>query len=268
MDGVLAQGRAVTIYALTVAKNEEHRYLRSFLDNVADWADQHFFYDDRSEDNTFKTALIHGRPNLTAALRSLDSPSFDQDEGMFRQAAWDSFERHCRPQEGDWVLVIDCDEMLVANHHLQPYLQEGTSAVAAALRSECDLVHGPVSLAFHEVFGWQDKTPLVRMDGFWGIGFAPRLFPYRPGARFAPGKVGVPAVPTYVMAESANWNGTDQISVMHFGYANAADHQVKFNRYKGQPNHHPKHIDSILGEKDLVLWWGGLIGEMKYGRDG
>ena len=256
----------MTIYALTVAKNEEHRYLRSFLDNVSEWADQHFFYDDRSDDNTFKTALIRGRPNLTAALRSLDSPSFEQDEGMFRQAAWSSFERHCLPKEGDWVLVIDCDEMLVGNGRYQPYLPKGTgNAVFAALRSECASLHGPCSLAFHEVFGWQDGIPLVRMDGFWGIGFAPRLFPYKSGAFFAPGKIGVPAVPSYVMADTANWAGTDQISVMHFGYANQADWQVKFARYKGVPGHHPTHIDSILGEKDLVPWWGGTIGEMKYG---
>lgn len=241
------------IYALTVGHNEEHRYLRSFLENVSEWASSHFFYDDQSTDNT---ALI-AQEYATVRVRDDNLPSFAEDEGMFRYCAWNHFEAEIDPQEGDWILVIDCDEALVG----QP-----DRPIRGSLVDVCEAaILGPVCLAFHEVFGSTgDGVPLLRVDGFWGQGFAPRLFPYRHGGTFTSGKVGVPAVPSYVMADQNHWRQTDAISVMHFGYANEADWPVKYARYKGVPGHHPDHIESIVGPKDLVPW-GGTKVKMEYG---
>lgn len=241
------------IYALTVGRNEEHRYLRSFLENVSEWCSDHFFYDDQSSDDT---ALI-AQEYATVRVRDDNLPSFAEDEGMFRQAAWIMFEATMEPRIGDWILVIDCDEALVG----QP-----DRPVRGSLHSVCeDALYGPVCLAFHEVFGSTGNgTPLVRVDGFWGQGFAPRLFTYREGGFFTQGKVGVPAVPSYVMADRNHWRQTNDLSVMHFGYANPQDWPVKYRRYKGVPGHHPEHIESIIGAKDLVEWGGSKV-VMSYG---
>jgi Glycosyl transferase family 2 len=243
------------IYALTVGRNEEHRYLESFLENVSEWADEHFFYDDQSDDETAYIASQWA----TVRVRPDTRPSFNSDEGSYRWGAWMQFEDTMQPREGDWVFVIDCDEMVVG---------KSDRTVRESIERVCEAaIYGAVSIAFNEVFGFtRDGVPLIRMDGFWGQGFAPRLFTYQSGATFAPGKVGVPAVPSYVMADRNNWRNTDEISVMHFGYANAADLQTKFKRYNGVPGHHPDHIASILTPPALVPW-GGPHGEMVYAGD-
>ena len=153
------------IYALTVGHNEEHRYLRSFLENVSEWASDHFFYDDQSTDNT---ALI-AQEYATVRVRDNSLPSFAEDEGMFRQSAWIMFEAEMNPQEGDWILVIDCDEALVGSPDW---------TIRGSLVDVCESTFpGPVCLAFHEVFGSTGSgVPLVRVDGFWGDRFCPTSF--------------------------------------------------------------------------------------------
>jgi hypothetical protein len=242
------------IYALTVGRNEQPRYLKSFLENVSEWATDHFFYDDQSTDDT---ALI-AQEYATVRVRNDSLPSFAEDEGMFRQSAWIMFEAAMEPREGDWVLVIDCDEALVG-HPDRPVRESLIETCEAAL-------HGPVCLAFHEVFGLsRGGVPLVRVDGFWGQGFAPRLFTYREGGTFTPGKVGVPAVPSYVMADQNHWRQTDAVSVLHYGYANSIDWPLKYQRYKGVPGHHPDHIESIISQYKELVPWGGAKVTMNYG---
>lgn len=244
----------MTIYALTVARNEEQRYLRSFLENVMDWSDEHFLYDDQSEDETAYIASEYA----TVRIRPDWQAGFAEDEGIFRHNAWVEFESVMEPQERDWVFVIDCDEMVVAKD----------GHVMEAVNYLCDSIDVAYAIVFQEVFGFDSEgTPLVRVDGFWGQGFAPRLFPYHRRAMYAPGKVGVPAVPSYVMSQAGRWRQTDDISVMHYGYANEADHLVKFQRYSGVPGHHPDHIRSIISTHKMLVPWGGTVGEMVYAGD-
>jgi hypothetical protein len=242
----------MTIFALTVGHNEEHRYLRSMLANVREWTDVHFFYDDRSDDETYNIAF---RSRCITYRRSLGSPSFAENEGEFRGRAWQAFEAVCTPREGDWVLVIDCDEMLVG---------DGRPVGEALDDVLCSVEKGAVDLNIPEVFGFDsDGCPLVRVDGLWGTIHAPRLFTYRSGGSYFPGKVGVPAVPSYVMA--AHWESTSLISLMHFGYAKEIDQIIKFNRYFNQPGHLEAHVKSIMtDQKQLVRWEYPLVGNMHY----
>jgi hypothetical protein len=224
------------------------------LANVRDWADVHFFYDDQSTDDTFFTAL---RAGCYMASRHRDEPSFEMDEGFFRGTAWRVFEQECLPKEGDWVLVIDCDEMLVG---------DGRPIHEALGDVLCAANQGAVDLNIPEVFGFDsDGCPLVRVDRLWGTIHAPRLFTYRRGGMFTAGKVGVPAVPTYVMG--THWQQTDLISLMHFGYADQEDRQVKFKRYSGVPGHLNAHVASIVEEPALVRWEYPLVGRMHYRGD-
>lgn len=217
-----------------------HRYLESMLVHAANTLDQLFFYDDQSTDGTFDLASVYAE----TVSRPHEAPSFAQDEGLFRGAAWRAFEETMVPEPGDWVLVIDCDEQLVG---------DGRPTKEALLDVICSADEGAVDLNVPEVFGFdQDGCPLVRVDGLWGTIHAPRLFTYRSGGNFSQGRFGVPAVPGYVMA--THWETTDLISLMHFGYAAEEDRVAKWQRYRGQPGHNLDHVNSITTTRQMVRW--------------
>jgi hypothetical protein len=243
------------IFAFTVGRNEENRYLYSFLTNVAAWADVHFFFDDRSDDDTAAMAWEAG---AVVSVRHERAVSFEQDEGLFRGTAWQIFEETCHPETGDWVFVIDCDEMLVG---LTGSVRDALGLVLGATNQEA------VDIKIPEVFGYDDDgTPLVRTDRLWGTVHGPRLFMYRPGGRFNSAKVGAWGQPHYVMYTPRSY--TDVLYLMHFGYAFEGDAVVKFNRYINQPGHAADHVISIMSfDKHLVRWDYALPGTMVYRGD-
>ena len=223
------------IFALTVGRNEEHRYLRPMIDNLYGVVDGHFFFDDCSTDGTRDIAWGFG---CVVQERSPFICSFAENEGIFRGAAWMAFEHYMHPQLGDWVLVIDCDEFLAAKKTIR------LDSMIGARQAVC--------LNIPEVFGFdEDGTPLVRVDRLWGTIHAPLFFAYQPGGDYPQDHFGVPAVPTYVMGEG--WDTTDDFALIHFGYANSADHQMKYDRYVGHAGHSNQHVESILApDKQLI----------------
>lgn len=248
------------LYAFTVGRNEEYRYLECFLDNVSEWADYHFFYDDQSDDETAYIASQYAETRV----RPDGVCSFTENEGVFRGVAWRTFEETFHPEEGDWVFVIDCDEVVVASDKFNDL---EVPPEREALTELCDFIRVPYAIAFIEIFGHTPQgVPLARVDGYWGQGFAPRLFPYQPGGMFAAGKVGVPAVPSYVQSQAGRWRQTTDISMMHYGYVNATDRQAKYRRYNGVPGHSNEHIQSILASDLVLVPWGGAVKEMEYGN--
>jgi hypothetical protein len=242
------------VLGLTVGRNESHRYLLSMLDAATRVLDRRFFYDDRSTDDTVDMA----REFADVVVRPEHAASFSQDEGMFREGAWRAFEEVMHPELGDWILVIDCDEQLV-----------GTPSARQALLATIEGAgNQPVDLDIPEVFGWDlDGNPLVRLDGFWGTIHAPRLFPYRGGEIFSHGKVGVPAIPAWVMGGQWAHPAVDsELFLMHFGYAEEADHFAKYTRYVGVSGHADSHVQSIMApDKTLVPWIGPPPRGMVYG---
>lgn len=242
------------IIALTVGRNEVDRYLMPMLQHMSHVVDGHFFYDDRSEDDTAAVAAWAG---CTVVQRRQHEPSFEQSEGAFRGNAWAAFERTMYPHGGDWVLVIDCDEVLVSNTDFTPHHELHALASTANQMS--------VELSIPEVFGFTNNgLPRVRTDGLWATISAPRLFRYWPDAQFyvgGPGEYGVPAVPSYVMGASRAQ--TEKISLMHYGYADDRDKVDKFARYNGRGGHSSRHVESILGPFNLETWTGQMAEGMR-----
>ena len=235
------------LFGLTVGHNEADRYLVSMLTHYQDIFDDHFFYDDRSTD---ETAAIAHEFNCTTEIRPADYPSFIQNEGAFREMAWEAFERKVNPRPGDWVLVNDCDEVLVS--------QYGTDAFTIRQIVERTILAAGTKVAINlnipEVFGFDEElAPLVRTDRLWGTIHAPRLFAYRPGGTYRHGEMGVPAVPSYVMA--GPWFSTDALALMHFGYADKGDQEVKYARYNGRTGHSNMHVESIAYEDKTLVGW-------------
>jgi hypothetical protein len=246
----------VKIFGLTVGRNEEDRYLMPMLLHMTDVVDSHFFYDDRSDDDTAAVAAWGG---CCVTVRPQELKSFVQDEGDFRNQAWQAFESAMGPEPGDWVLVIDCDEVLVNTHN-----EEG---VAEILRREV-LWSDKKAIDLHipEVFGFgRGGIPQVRKDGLWGTIHAPRLFRYETDGQYFLGDFGVPAVPTYVMG--ASWGQTDRLALMHYGYADDRDKVAKHERYSSKGTHNDRHVQSIIGPYHTVSWSGQVANGMRRARN-
>jgi hypothetical protein len=233
------------IFGLTVGRNEASRYLIPMLEHHLDILDDLFFYDDRSTDET--PEIAHDL-NCSGEIRADFIPSFAEDEGMFRGGAWDAFQNHMAPRPGDWILVIDCDELLVCWHSAHPAdVRDSLEKVIHAAGS-----HVAVNLDIPEVFGFdEDGCPLIRTDRLWGTIHAPRLFAFRPNGQYVQGEVGAPAVPNYVMG--GPWYQTDTVAILHYGYADLKDQLLKYERYRFRLGHSSAHVESILADdKQLV----------------
>jgi hypothetical protein len=211
-----------------------------------------FVYDDRSTDNSAEIAF---QRRALIATRGEDEVSFIQHEGKFRQQCWDAFELHMRPEEGDWVLAIDADELLtVASGDLNERLYAATTAAEV---TNCTSVLLPVP----EVFGIDDDgTPLVRTDKLWGTIAGTRLFRYKPGGTFRDKPMGCGSEPTYVAAKKISREDFG-LRLMHFGYAREEDQIAKHARYTGLASHGhlDAHVQSIVGPKTLVRWTGPKV---------
>ena len=92
------------IYAQMVGRNESSRFLEEVLQRISSQVDKIIFTDDCSTDDT---------PNIAAKYAEVFStpePLFATHEGKLRTNAWGNLEKFASP--GDWVIAIDCDEML------------------------------------------------------------------------------------------------------------------------------------------------------------
>lgn len=232
------------IAAHLVAHNEADRYLDAVLASLR--VDAIHVYDDNSTDDTVAIAKAHG---AVVSSRRLEVANFVEDEGAFRQAAWRAMEAALEPSAGDWVLALDCDEVVVARTGETAWAIE--RAVLTALEAGAVGVRIPIP----EV--WElGARPLQRLDGFWAGLSAPRLFAYRQGGRFRSG-MACGSVPTYVSGGYIYPDSGD-LAIAHLGYAHPDDRLQKYRRYAELPGHNPAHISSIcqparLAEVDFEL---------------
>lgn len=234
------------VLGLTVGRNEAGRYLTPMLEHCCRSFDEHLFYDDRSDDDTPAIAESYG---CTVRQRS-SGPSFLEHEGQFRHGALRTLEQEFVPENGDWILSIDCDEMLVADTDPSLALR-----LAIGRSYGCDGIIMPIP----EVFGWDDDgTPLVRTDGFWSTIAGPRFYRWRPEGRFAGKAMGCGSEPTYVSRGKLS-RVQHGAYLMHFGYARAEDRKAKYARYMNiSHGHADQHVRSIIQRPILERWTGPI----------
>lgn len=235
------------LHALTVGRNEVDRYFPVMLARTAPIVDDWFFMDDQSTDDT---------PHLAAGwcetmTRPDGVPSFLEHEGQFRQFAYDRFEERMNPEPGDWVLAIDCDELLVSAAGDEP--ADIRAGLDRAIRLAGD--NNAIVMPVPECFGFDDDgTPLCRTDGFWGGIRGTRLYRWQPGGRFSDKPMGSGSEPSYAIQAPRSEDNAG-VSIMHFGYADPADVQAKYQRYNAtQHGHNDKHIQSIITPPVLRRW--------------
>lgn len=225
-------------------KNEAGRYLDAWL-NWHQFMDEIFVFDDQSDDGSPRIVEMHDRECVV----SDGSISFMENEGLFRQAAWEAMEAALKPTEEDWILCLDVDEFLVSNG----LDGNGLQAIAAG---EADAI----SLPIPEVFDVQSGIPMIRTDGWWAGMHAPRLFRYQPGGSLGSCVMGGGAVPLDVNSRP-NIDYAYDLAILHYGYADPEDRMGKYLRYQAAMERHGtrmngSHINSILQSPSLTPWAG------------
>ena len=233
-----------------VTRNEMGRWLTSTLPWLTELCHGNVaVYDDQSDDDVESFVYDLGIPFMR---RTDGVPSFSENEGTFRWSGWTYMERALRPRPGDWVLVVDADELLVTNlagnglDEVRLLLLDAIGEAEAANKRS-------ISFEVAEVFGFDDMGwPLVRTDGYWGGITACRLTRWEPGGVFSPVKEGGGSIPSgWPRATEMH----EHLELLHLGYARPEDRVAKHGRYQNG-NHNPRHVESILASPDLSYWVG------------
>jgi hypothetical protein len=222
------------LLAHLVARDEADRYLSSVLAALP--TEHVHLYDDQSTDDTAALAFSMG---AEVRVRPNRVPTFMEHEGAFRQAAWNSMVDTLKPEPGDWVLALDCDEIVVSDGGDVP------DAIQEAILAAQEGGSVAVLLPIPEVWKLDDHGPWQRVDGYWAGLRAPRLFAYRAVGEFNQARLGCGSVPLYAV-EGHLSRHTYGLAIAHLGYADPSDRAHKYRRYAGRPGHSPKHVSSIL----------------------
>jgi Glycosyl transferase family 2 len=234
-----------------VTRNEMGRWLTTTLPWLAELCHGDVaVYDDQSTDETAKYAA-----DLVAAFRIRPDaiPSFAENEGVFRWAAWQFMERRLAARDGDWVLVVDADELLLTNIAGGDADQVRMQLMDAIGRAEED-GHRTLTFNVAEVFefdgmGW----PLVRTDGFWGTITACRAAHWQCQGVFGARKEGGGSLPS---SWRRNPRPDEHLELLHLGYARPEDRVEKHRRYSQGSGHSSRHVKSILDRPHLTHWVG------------
>lgn len=225
------------ILAQMVGKNESHRFLKEVLERLFTQVDKIIFTDDCSDDDTAEIASEY------AEVFKTPEPLFTKHEGMLRSFAWSNLEKFAR--EGDWIIAIDCDEMLYHVDNLD------ISKVLAS--SPYDVVN----VKFYHMWNETD----YRVDKLWAPGNSSRIFRYINGGKFADRALACGSEPTYIREwiSRKNYWVNSGLKMKHLGYIRDEDKTSKFERYQkldGGEFHNINHINSIVDRDPVLISWG------------
>lgn len=229
------------LIANIIGRNEEPHYLRPVIERICEIVDEVVFTDDASTDATAEIAESYG-----AYVQKLPEPVFSVNEGKLRQSSWDFLESVTSPTEDDWVLAIDCDEMLYYETHPKDMIQTKDFDV--------------INVNFYHM--WTETH--YRTDGGWRPHGSTRLFRYKPGGEFKQSKIASGSEPTYVAWTAAYFKNRfliqSGLNMKHLSYIKDIDKIKKYERYMdldGGNYHAGSHIQSIadpIEKVSLALW--------------
>ncbi len=230
------------IIAQMVGRNEEKRFLKDVLIRLSAEVDEIVFTDDCSEDNTAEIAREY------AHVYKTPEPMFSVHEGRLRTNAWSNLENHAKP--GDWIIAIDCDEMLYRLDDL--YSLDIRSVLDS---SEKDVVN----VRFYHM--WNKSQ--YRVDKLWAPNNSSRIFRFISDGHFADRALACGSEPTYVSEwiKRRNFWVNSGLVMQHLGYLFDEDKQKKYQRYSqidGGKYHNISHINSILDESPVLIDWGNF----------
>jgi len=230
------------IYAQVVGRNEEGRYLEDVLQRLSGQVDHIIFTDDCSEDNTLSIAKKYCTTFQTP------EPLFTKHEGQLRAFAWGNLSEFA--DVGDWVIAIDCDEMLYRKDDL-----DSLDIREVLDRSEFDVVN----VKFYHM--WSENK--YRQDKLWAPNNSSRIFRFKENGGFLNRKLACGSEPSYVrdwIGQRNYWLNSGLI-MKHLGYQKDEDKQSKYERYSTLDRgefHNIKHIESITDTNPTLITWGNF----------
>lgn len=225
-----------------VGRNEASKYLPEVLERLKSQVDEIVFTDDCSDDNTAEIASKY------ANVYKTPKPMFTTHEGRLRRYAWLNLENHAA--EGDWIIAIDCDEMLYDSSDISK-----TEIKQILNSSEKDVVN----VRFYHM--WNDNQ--YRVDKLWAPNNSSRIFRFMSGAMFRDRALACGSEPTYVtdLINQRNYFVNSNLIMQHLGYIKDEDKQSKYERYStldGGEFHALNHINSIVDPNPVLINWGNF----------
>lgn len=225
-----------------VGRNEEGRFLKEVLQRLSAQVDEIVFTDDCSEDNTYSIAS-----NFCHVYKTPE-PTFKVHEGRLRTLAWQNLSNHANP--GDWIIAIDCDEMLFNKDDLSDL-----SVKKILNKSENDVVN----VRFYHMWNYTQ----YRVDKLWTPNNSSRIFRFISGGSFADRALACGSEPTYVVdwIRQKNYWVNSGLIMKHLGYIIDEDKKKKYERYSqldGGKFHQINHINSILDQNPVLINWGNF----------
>jgi len=230
------------IIAQMVGRNETSRFLEPVLRRIKDQVDEIVFTDDFSEDDTAEIASKY------AHVYKNDSAIFPVHEGKLRSVAWHNLSNHAK--EGDWIIAIDCDEMLYALDN-----DNNTNIKKVLDNSPYDVVN----VRFYHM--WSPTH--YRVDKLWAPNNSSRIFRFKEDGVFLDKKLACGSEPTYVMQDiqRKNYWLHSGLVMQHLGYIHDPDKEAKHKRYMNLDRgefHDLKHIESIVDPNPTLIKWGNF----------
>lgn len=230
------------VIAQMVGRNEENRFLKEVLQRISSQVDEIVFTDDCSDDNTYSLASDFCHVYKTP------EPTFSVHEGRLRTIAWNNLSNHASP--GDWIIAIDCDEMLYAKDNLSDLNIKKILSI-----SENDVVN----VRFYHMWNYTQ----YRVDKLWTPNNSSRIFRFISGGTFSDRALACGSEPTYVVdwIRQRNYWVNSGLIMQHLGYIKDEDKQKKYERYSqldGGKFHQINHINSILDQNPVLINWGNF----------
>lgn len=247
------------IVAHMAVKDEAERFLDSCLAWNSQWFDELHIYDGGSTDTTVEIAKKY---TSHIDVHPENGVGFYEDEGKYRQAAWDAMSVSCNLQEGDWVFALDADEFLTGTAKFEQ--QNPRSGLELMADFAGKTKKKSASMVRAEVWDASGIPLLVRTDGYWAKDRVIRFVRWQPKGKMRDAKLGCGSVPLYGLKSAVETVHT--CSLIHFGYTIDGEAERKYSLYSGASGnaHNPKHIASLLTQPKLAefqgvapKWWLG-----------
>lgn len=231
------------IYAQMVGRNEEGRFLEEVLERLSQQVDGIVFTDDCSTDNTAKIAEKY------CHVYSTPEQLFTKHEGQLRAFAWSNMAQHAKL--GDWIIAIDCDEMLYNKDDV-----DNIDISQVLSKSPYDVVN----VRFYHM--WNETQ--WRTDKLWAPNNSSRIFRFKENGGFANRKLACGSEPTYVVdwIRQRNFWVDSGLVMKHLGYVRDEDKISKHQRYStldGGEFHALNHINSIIDPNPVLIDWGNFL---------